>query len=87
MADSGAETERRAFHPRGRRLSDQTALSPDLQAEAAEYAAEIEHLLTASQLAITDGRTDTVVDWLKTMKWEVDALKMLLTSGKSMRQA
>jgi hypothetical protein len=87
VTDTGPDEERRAIHPRGRRLSDQTALSPDLQAEAAEYAAEIEHLLSASQLAITDGRTSAVAEWLKTMQWEVDALKMLLTSGKSMRQA
>lgn len=89
MTDTKAEVpERRAVHPRGRRLSDFTALSPDLQAEAHEYAAEIDHLLSASQIAIEEGgRTNIVSGWLKAMQDEVDALKTLLTSGKSMRQA
>jgi hypothetical protein len=87
MTSVKGDSDRRAFHPRGRRLSDLTALTPDLQAEAAEYAAEIDHLLSASHIALEEGRSVIVSDWLKSMRWEVDALKMLLVSGKSMRQA
>jgi hypothetical protein len=78
--------ERRRVQRGGRRASDLYALTPELQGEAAEYAAEIERCLDALDSALEDADLVSAREASKTLKRAADALHMLLATGKSMKQ-
>jgi hypothetical protein len=78
--------ERRQVQRGGRRASDLRALTPELQAEAQEYAVEIERCLEVLNAALEDGDLVSARTASKTLKRVADALHLLLATGKSMRQ-
>jgi hemolysin activation/secretion protein len=86
MADDKRERqERRRIQRGGRRETDLRALTPELQAEAAEYAAEIARCLDVLNGALEDGDLVSARKASKTMKHAADALHLLLATGKAMR--
>jgi hypothetical protein len=78
--------ERRQVQRGGRRSTDLRALTPELQAEAAGYAAEIERCVETLNEALEDGDLVSARGASKTLKRIADALHLLLATGKSMRQ-
>ena len=77
--------DRRRVQRGGRRESDLHALTPEIQAEAAGYAAEIEQCLDVLSRALEDADLVGAREASKAIKRAADALKLLLASGKSMR--
>ena len=71
----------------GRRATDLRALTPELQAEAAEYAAEIARCLEVLNAALEDADLVSARAASKALKRAADALHMLLATGKSMKNA
>lgn len=87
MSDDKREgRERRQVQRGGRRATDLRALTPELQAEAAEYAAEIERCLDVLNAALEDADLVSARSASKALKRAADALHLLLATGKSMRQ-
>ena len=87
MAEDKREgRERRQVQRGGRRATDLRALTPELQAEASEYAAEIERCLDVLNAALEDADLVSARTASKTLKRAADALHLLLATGKSMRQ-
>jgi len=78
--------ERRRVQRGGRRATDLRALTPELQAEATEYAAEIARCLDVLNGALEHADLISARKASKTMKHATDALHQLLATGKSMRQ-
>jgi hypothetical protein len=76
--------ERRRVQRGGRRASDLLSLSPELQREAAGYAAEIERCLEVLDAALADGDLVSARLASQTLKRAADQLHALLTTGKSM---
>ena len=70
----------------GRRATDLRALTPELQAEAAEYAAEIARCLEVLNAALEDADLVSARGASKALKRAADALHLLLATGKSMKQ-
>ena len=86
MTDENREgPERRRVQRGGRRASDLRALTPELQAEASEYAAEIERCIELVSAALEEGDLVSAREAAKAIKRAADALNLLLTTGKSMR--
>ena len=83
MSHRNDGTDRRRVQRGGRRASDLNALTPDLQAEAAEYAAEIERCLSVLDLALIDGDLISAREASKAIKRAADALHLLLRTGKT----
>jgi len=79
--------ERRHVQRGGRRATDLRQLTPDLQAEAAEYAAEIARCLGIANAALQDNDVVSARSAAKALNRAADALHLLLATGKSMRQA
>jgi hypothetical protein len=87
MADERREgQERRQVQRGGRRATDLRALTPELQAEAREYVAEIERCVDILNAALEDGDLVSARSASKTLKRAADALHLLLATGKSMRR-
>jgi hypothetical protein len=80
------DPERRRVQRGGRRASDLRALSPELQAEASGYAAEIERCLDVLTAALDENDIVTAREALRTLRRAADALQRLLTTGQSQRQ-
>jgi hypothetical protein len=86
MTDTKRESpERRRVQRGGRRESDLRALTPEVQAEAAEYAAEIAQCLDVLSAALEDSDLVGAREASKRIKRAADALKLLLATGKSMK--
>jgi hypothetical protein len=79
--------ERRRVQRGGRRESDRHALSPELQLEAAQYAAEITEHLTALLAALEESDLKAAREASTRIRSAADALRLLLSTGRSMRQA
>jgi hypothetical protein len=62
-------------------------LTPELQAEAAEYAAQSSEGLEVVYAALEDSDVVAAREGSRTIKRAADALRLLLMTGKSMRQA
>jgi hypothetical protein len=77
--------DRRRVQRGGRRESDLRALTAEVQAEAAEYAAEIEQCLDVLSAALEDSDLVGAREASKRIKRAADALKLLLATGKSMK--
>jgi hypothetical protein len=77
--------DRRRVQRGGRRESDLRALTAEVQAEAAEYAAEIEQCLDVLSAALEDSDLVGARQASKQIKRAADALKLLLATGKSMK--
>jgi hypothetical protein len=87
MTDTKREgPDRRRSQPGGRRESDLRALTPALQAEAAEYASEIARGLGILIAALEDADIVAAREASTTIKKAADALRLLLATAKSMRQ-
>jgi hypothetical protein len=87
MTDTKREgSERRRVQRGGRRESDLRALTPELQAEAAEYAGEIAECLGVLTAALEESDLVGAREASKAIKRAADALRLLLATGKSMRQ-
>lgn len=87
MADERrAGRERRQVQRGGRRAADLRALTPELQAEAAEYAAEIGCCVDVVNTAIAENDVVSARTAARTMKRAADVLHLLLVTGKSMRK-
>jgi hypothetical protein len=87
MTDTKREgPDRRRIQSGGRRESDLRALTPTLQAEAAGYASEIAQGLGILIAALEDADTVAAREASTTIKKAADALRLLLATGKSMRQ-
>jgi hypothetical protein len=78
--------ERRRVQRGGRRATDLRSLTPELQAEAAEYAAEIERCVDVLNLALETGDLVSARKASKTLKRAADTLHQLLTTGRSTRE-
>jgi hypothetical protein len=78
--------DRRRVQRGGRRESDLRALSPELQLEAAQYAAEIAENLGVLFAALDEADLETAKQATKRIKAAADALSLLLATRKSMRQ-
>jgi hypothetical protein len=78
--------ERRQAQRGGRRTTDLRALTPELQGEAAAYAAEIARCVATLNAALEDNDLVSARSASKAMKRAADALDLLLATGKSMRQ-
>jgi len=78
--------ERRRVQRGGRRATDLLALTPELQAEGAEYAAEIARCLDVLNSALENADLVSARQASRTMKHAADALHLLLATGRSMRQ-
>jgi hypothetical protein len=88
MADERRDGhERRQVQRGGRRSTDLRALTPELQAEARTYAAEIERCVAILNAALDDSDLVSARGAGKTLKHAADALHLLLATGKSMRQS
>jgi hypothetical protein len=85
MTDTKREPDRRRVPRGGRRVSDLGALTPEIRAEAAEYAAQIERCLEVLSVALEDADLVGARETSKTIKRAADALTVLLGSGKSGR--
>jgi hypothetical protein len=83
MADNRESPERRRIQRGGRRASDLSALTPELQAEAAEYAAEIERCLVVLDTALNERDLMSAREASRAVKRAAEALHQLLTTGKS----
>lgn len=79
--------DRRRVQRGGRRESDLRSLSPELQAEAAEYASEIGDSLAVLLAALEESDIRTAREASTRIKSAADALRLLLATGKSMRRA
>ena len=77
--------ERRHVQRGGRRSTDLRALTPELRAEASEYAAEIERCVAVVHASLEDNDLVSARTASKTLKRAADALHLLLATGKSMR--
>lgn len=86
MDDKRGGRDRRQMQRGGRRATDLRALTPELQAEAAEYAAEIARSLGTLNAALEDNDVVSARTAGKQLKRATDALHLLLATGKSMRQ-
>ena len=87
MADERREgRERRQVQRGGRRATDLRALTPELQSEAAEYAAEVARAVGMLNAALEDNDVVSSRSASKALKRAADALHLLLATGKSMRQ-
>ena len=78
--------ERRQVQRGGRRATDLRSLTPELQEEAGEYAAEIERQVAMLRTALADNDVVSARATSKAIKRAGDALHLLLATGKSMRQ-
>jgi hypothetical protein len=78
--------ERRQVPRGGRRTTDLRALTPELQAEAAEYAGEIDRAVELLKAAVEDNDVVSARRASKTIKHAADVLHLLLATGKSMRR-
>jgi hypothetical protein len=78
--------ERRQVQRGGRRTTDLRALTPELRAEAAEYAAEIARCLGIVDAGLEENDVVSSRNGSKALKRAADALHLLLATGKSMRQ-
>jgi hypothetical protein len=87
MTEDRREGERRQVQRGGRRATDLRALTPELQAEAAGYAREIEGAVELLKAAIDDNDVVSARRAGKTIKHAADVLHLLLATGKSMRQS
>jgi hypothetical protein len=86
MNDNRDSPDRRRIQRGGRRASDLSALTPELQTEAAEYAAEIESCLSVLDVALNGADLLSAREASKALKRAADALHLLLTTGKSGRR-
>ena len=87
MTDTKREgPDRRHIEHGGRRESDLRALTPALQAEAAGYASEIAQGLGVLISALEDADVVAAREASTTIKKAADALRLVLATGKSMRQ-
>jgi hypothetical protein len=87
MADERREgRDRRQMQRGGRRTTDLRSLTPELRAEAAEYAAEVERCIDVLSAALEDNDVVSARRASKALKRAADALHLLLATGKSMRQ-
>lgn len=78
--------DRRRIQRGGRRDTDLRALTPELQAEAGEYAAEIAQCVGVLFAALEEADLIGAREASRTMKRAADALSLLLATGKSMRR-
>lgn len=84
MTDTKREgPDRRKVQRGGRRATDLRALTPELQAEAAEYAAQIERCLDILNTALEEADVVSAREASKALKRAADALYKLLTTGQS----
>ena len=81
-----ARQDRRRVHRGGRRDSD-LVLSPELHREAQEYASEIEQCAGVLRRALEHVEYKTAKDASERIKQGVEAVRLLLLSGSSMKQA
>jgi hypothetical protein len=87
MADERREgRDRRQMQRGGRRTTDLRSLTPELRAEAAEYAAEVERCIDVLSAALEDNDVVSARRASTALKRAADALHLLLATGKSMRQ-
>ena len=84
--DKRGGQERRRIQRGGRRSTDLRTLTPELRAEAAEYAGEIARCLGALNGALEHADLTSARKASKAMKDAADALHLLLATGRSMRQ-
>ena len=77
--------DRRRVPRGGRRVTDLRALTPEIQAEAAEYAAEIARCLDVLSAALDDADLVGAREASKTIKQAADALQRLLATGQAMK--
>ena len=78
--------ERRQVQRGGRRATDLRQLTPELDAEASEYVAEIARCVGVVSAALQDNDVVSARTAGKALKRAADALHLLLATGKSMRQ-
>jgi hypothetical protein len=79
MTDKNREgPDRRRVQRGGRRATDLRALTPEIQAEAAEYAAKIERCLEVLSAALEDSDLVGAREASKAIKRAADALQRLL---------
>lgn len=78
--------DRRRVQRGGRRATDLRALTPELQAEAGEYAAEIAQCLGVLMAALEDGDLVGAREASVQIKRAADALRLLLATGRSMKK-
>ena len=74
------QEDRRRIARGGRRASDRLSLTPELRAEAAEYAAVIERCLQTLTTALEEGDLVGARAASKTLKDAADKLRRLLTT-------
>lgn len=79
--------ERRQVQRGGRRVTDLRRLTPELQAEASEYVAEIERCIEILNAALQDNDVVSARSASKTVKRAADSLHLLMATGKSMRRS
>jgi len=77
------QEDRRRVSRGGRRASDRLALTPELRAQAAEYAAVIERCLETLSAALEDGDLVGARAASKTLKEAADSLRRLLTAAQA----
>ena len=88
MSDDRREIhERRQVQRGGRRVTDLRTVTPELQSEAGEYAAEIAQWVGTLNAALHDNDIVSARSAAKALKRAGDALHLLLATGKSMRQS
>src|SRR5689334_13016790 len=83
MDEKRGGRDRRQMQRGGRRATDLRALTPELQAEAGEYAAEIARSLGTLNAALEDNDVVSARTPGKQLKRATDALHLLLATGKS----
>lgn len=79
--------ERRRIQRGGRRATDLRSLTPELQAEAAEYVAEIDRCVDVLNEALETGDLITARKASRSLKRAADALHQLLASGSATKDA